>query len=65
MVINQGGKVALFDLNEDLIAQTATELGESATGFVVNVADEDLVVAAIDQTMQKFGAIHVNVNCAE
>jgi len=65
MVINQGGKVALFDLNEDLIAQTATELGESATGFVVNVADEDSVVAAIDQTMQKFGAIHVNVNCAE
>jgi NAD(P)-dependent dehydrogenase (short-subunit alcohol dehydrogenase family) len=65
MVINQGGKVALFDLNEDLIAQTATELGESATGFIVNVADEDSVVAAIDQTMQKFGAIHVNVNCAE
>lgn len=27
MVINQGGKVALFDLNQDLVAQTAKELG--------------------------------------
>jgi NAD(P)-dependent dehydrogenase (short-subunit alcohol dehydrogenase family) len=64
MVINQGGKVALFDLNEDLVAQTAAELGPNATGFTVNVTEEESVEAAVTATMATFGAIHVNVNCA-
>lgn len=64
MVINQGGKVALFDLNEDLVAQTAEELGPNATGFSVNVTEEESVEAAVTATMATFGAIHVNVNCA-
>ncbi len=64
MVINQGGKVALFDLNEDLVAQTAEELGPNATGFTVNVTEEESVEAAVTATMATFGAIHVNVNCA-
>ncbi len=64
MVINQGGKVALFDLNEDLVAQTAEELGPNATGFSVNVTEEESVEAAVTETMAAFGAIHINVNCA-
>jgi NAD(P)-dependent dehydrogenase (short-subunit alcohol dehydrogenase family) len=64
MVINQGGKVALFDLNEDLVAQTAAELGPNATGLTVNVTEEESVEAAVTATMATFGAIHVNVNCA-
>ncbi len=64
MVINQGGKVALFDLNEELVANTARELGESAAPFVVNVAEEESVQAGVDGVVEKFGAIHVNVNCA-
>ncbi len=64
MVINQGGKVALFDLNEDLVAQTAEELGSSASGFTVNVTEEESVETAVTKTMETFGAIHVNVNCA-
>lgn len=64
MVINQGGKVALFDLNEDLVGQTAAELGENAASYVVNVADAESVAAGVEQTMEKFGAIHINVNCA-
>jgi NAD(P)-dependent dehydrogenase (short-subunit alcohol dehydrogenase family) len=64
MVINQGGKVALFDLNEDLVGQTAAELGENAAGYVVNVADAESTAAGVEQTMEKFGAIHINVNCA-
>lgn len=41
MVINQGGKVALFDLNQDLVAQTAKELSHNASGFTVNVTEEN------------------------
>lgn len=64
MVINQGGKVALFDLNEELVANTAAELGDNAAPFVVNVTEEASVQAGVDGVVKKFGAIHVNVNCA-
>jgi len=64
MVVNQGGKVALFDLNEATVKDTAAALGGNAEAFVVNVADEESVAAAVAGTVAKFGAIHVNVNCA-
>jgi NAD(P)-dependent dehydrogenase (short-subunit alcohol dehydrogenase family) len=64
MVVNQGGKVALFDLNEATVKETASALGDNAAPFVVNVADEDSVAAAVKAVMDRFGAIHVNVNCA-
>ncbi len=63
-VISQGGKVAIFDLNEELAANTASELGNGAMAFTVNVTEEESVQQAIAGTMEKFGAIHVNVNCA-
>ncbi|MGE0623067.1 MAG: SDR family NAD(P)-dependent oxidoreductase [Pseudomonadales bacterium] len=64
MVINQGGKVALFDLNEALVKATAAELGPSAAPFVVNVTEEESVQNGVNGAMETFGAIHVNVNCA-
>jgi len=64
MVINQGGKVALFDLNEELVNQTASQLGDSAVPFVVNVTEEESVQKAVDGVMDALGGIHVNVNCA-
>jgi len=64
MVINNGGKVAIFDLNEDLARATATELGSNAAAFAANVTDEESVSAAVQQVLAHFGAIHVNVNCA-
>lgn len=51
MVINQGGKVALFDLNQDLVAQTAKELGPNASVSTVNVTEEESVEAAVTETM--------------
>lgn len=64
MVIEQGGHVAIFDLNEDLGKQTAGELGGNARAYRVDVADEASVQSAIESVMTAFGAIHVNVNCA-
>lgn len=63
-VIANGGKAALLDLNEDLAAQTASELGENARPFACNVADETSAEAAIEGVLKTFSAIHVNVNCA-
>ena len=64
MVIDQGGSVAIFDLNADLGSRTAAELGGGARSYKVDVADEDSVQTAVDGVMADFGAIHVNVNCA-
>ena len=64
MIVNSGGKVAIFDLNEDLAQQAATELGDSARAYTVNVTDNESVQTAVDQVAEDFGAIHGNVNCA-
>lgn len=63
-VVRGGGKVALFDLNEDLGKKTASELGANAVAYKVNVVDEASVQEAVDAVMKRFGAIHINVNCA-
>ena len=63
-IVAAGGRVALLDLNEELATQTAGELGDAACAFKVDVADEASVQTAVDGVMERFRAIHVNVNCA-
>ena len=63
-IVAAGGKVALLDLNEPLVQQAVSELGDNAAAFVANVTDADSVQTAIDGVMEHFGAIHINVNCA-
>ncbi len=63
-VIEAGGKVAIFDLNEELANKAAADLGANAKAYTVNVTDEASVQAAVDATANDFGAIHGNVNCA-
>jgi NAD(P)-dependent dehydrogenase (short-subunit alcohol dehydrogenase family) len=60
-----GGKVAIFDLNEDAGQAMVAELGVDNCVFAnVNVVDEASVKAGIEATVTGLGAIHVNVNCA-
>ena len=63
MIVANGGKVAILDLNEDLAKATAEEIG-SASAYQVNVTDDASVSAAIEKIHADFGAIHINVNCA-
>ncbi|MCY3884715.1 MAG: SDR family NAD(P)-dependent oxidoreductase [Gammaproteobacteria bacterium] len=63
-IIACGGKVALLDLNEELAQQTANEIGENASAFACNVADEESAQTAINGVLERFGEIHINVNCA-
>lgn len=55
-----GAKVAVVDLNEDAVKETAKEItaaGGEAIAFRVDVTSRASVKAAIDGTVQKFGRI--------
>ena len=63
--VGKGARVALFDLNNEAGNAAVAELGEDNALFAVtDVTSEESVVAAVNATMKKFGAIHVNINCA-
>ncbi len=63
-LIEKGGRVAIFDLNEEAGQALAKESGAAAIFQKVNVSDEESVAAAITNTMSAFGAVHICVNCA-
>jgi NAD(P)-dependent dehydrogenase (short-subunit alcohol dehydrogenase family) len=60
----QGVKVAIFDMNEERGNSVAEELGDDVIFQKVDVTDEDSVQAAIDATVEAFGAIHICCNYA-
>lgn len=57
-----GAKVAIFDMNEDLAKEVASEIGGAA--FAVNVADDPSVEAAFASAKAIHGAARILVNCA-
>jgi len=63
MIIANGGRVAILDMNDELAQQTATELGD-ARAYQVNVTDDESVSDAIKRIQDDFGTININVNCA-
>ena len=63
-LINRGGKVSIFDFAEDRGGKVASELGDAVTFCMTDITDEANVRAAIDKTIEAFGAIHIAVNCA-
>ena len=56
-----GARVVGLDLDQ---ARLDTALGSEILGIAVDVANEASVKAGIDQVMERFGALHVAVNCA-
>ncbi|MFK7915063.1 MAG: SDR family NAD(P)-dependent oxidoreductase, partial [Pseudomonadales bacterium] len=59
-----GGKVMIFDMNEERGNAIAAELGDNVKFVSVNVTKEDSVEAGIAAAMDAFGAIHVCCNFA-
>ncbi|MGD9604213.1 MAG: 3-hydroxyacyl-CoA dehydrogenase [Gammaproteobacteria bacterium] len=59
-----GAKVALFDVNDDLGQAAAAALGSNAMYCRVDVTNEANVKSALADVMNRFGAVHVCVNCA-
>ncbi len=63
-LVAKGGKAAIFDFDAGNGEKLAAELGDAVIFCKTDVADETSVKAAVDRTMNAFGAIHFAVNCA-
>jgi len=64
-LVAQGGKVVLFDLNQEKGAAAVAALGDACAMFIpVDVSNESAVTQAIDQAAGFLGGLNVAVNCA-
>ena len=64
-LVAHGGKVALFDLNDDKGAAAVAELGEGHARYLrVDVSDEDAVAAAVAEAAEFLGGLNAAINCA-
>lgn len=64
-LIEQGVKVAIFDLNEEQGQQAVAEYGsDKAAFFIVDVTNPENVRLALENVVNQFGALHILVNCA-
>lgn len=64
MIVSQGGKVLIADLNEMLGKEVEEQLGNKARFVRTDVTSEASVQAAIDKAMQELGGLHGAINCA-
>ena len=64
-LVSNGGKVALFDVNDDKGATAVAELGaDNARYFKTDVSDEAGVVANVAAAKEFLGGLNVAINCA-
>ena len=62
--IAAGARVMVYDLNAENAEKAAKELGGDTIWAAGDVTSEDDVKAAIQATVDTFGALHVNINSA-
>ncbi|CAL1521549.1 SDR family NAD(P)-dependent oxidoreductase [Chitinophaga sp. MM2321] len=63
----EGATLALFDINNNLLATTVAEMqkeGITARGFVVDISNEEQIVAALQEVDQAWGRLDIMVNAA-
>lgn len=63
-LVAAGAKVAIWDLNAELGEQVAADLGENACFTQINVTDEAAVEKAVEDVVERFGAVHILANIA-
>ncbi len=64
-LVADGGKVALFDINEEKAAIAIAELGSKNAFYLpTDVSDEAIVQANIGKANEQLGGLNVLVNCA-
>lgn len=63
-LLASGASVALWDMDETLLGETAGALGAQAHGVTVDVTDPDSVATAVEQTSSAIGGIDILVNNA-
>jgi len=60
----QGAKVVIFDVQKEKAEKIVAEIGTNALFANVDVTSETSTMEGIKKAMDKFGAIHVVINCA-
>ena len=60
----RGARVMIVARKEDVLSQTAGEIGKGTEWFAANVADADAAKAAVDATLSRLGRLDVLVNNA-
>jgi NAD(P)-dependent dehydrogenase (short-subunit alcohol dehydrogenase family) len=63
-LVAHGGKVALFDVNDEKGHAAAQELGDAARFFRTDVTSEDGVSANVAAARDAMGGLNVLINCA-
>jgi len=63
-LVAAGAKVAIWDMNEEKGREVADQLGENAYFTKINVTEEAAVEAAINEVVERFGALHILANIA-
>jgi 3-oxoacyl-[acyl-carrier protein] reductase len=63
-LLASGASVALWDMDESLLGETAGALGAQAHGVTVDVTDPESVAAAVEQTSGAIGGVDILVNNA-
>ncbi|HTF35275.1 MAG TPA: SDR family NAD(P)-dependent oxidoreductase [Myxococcota bacterium] len=63
--VARGGRVVLFDVQEERAKEAVRELGEEHAHFVtVDVSDADQVERGMRSALERFGAVHAVLNAA-
>ncbi len=63
-LVASGAKVSLWDMNADMLASAAAELGAAASTVTVNIASYDAVAAAVAEVETALGRIDILVHSA-
>ena len=63
-LVASGAKVSLWDMNAELLAAAAAELGAAASTVAVNITSYDAVTAAVAEVEAKLGKLDILVHSA-
>ena len=63
-LISRGGKVIIADLQEEKGIALANELGDHVFFVKTDVTDTDSMQNVVETTIEKWGGLHILVNCA-
>ncbi len=64
LLVQSGARVVIADLNEEVGGALAKELGESVVFVKTNVTDEASMEQAVRAGVERFGGLHIDINCA-
>lgn len=63
-LMDAGAVVALFDIDREAGLRTASELGERAAFFHLDVTDDELIAHAVEDVRARFGGVDLLINLA-